>query len=73
MRLAFLLLVLLSIGACKKEPDFETRYERAVKEVDARAKAMDADIAEAERAAKAAGADRSAPTEFAEPGEPSPQ
>lgn len=70
MRVAFLLVALLFLGGCKDEPDFETRYERAVKEVDARAKAMDADIAEAERAAKAAGVDPSTPGELGEPGEP---
>lgn len=71
MRAAVLLVPLLLLGACKDEPDFDTRYEKAVKEVEARAKAMDADIAEAEKAARAAGEDRSAPPELSEPATPS--
>lgn len=51
MRAAFLLLPLLLLAACKDEPDFDTRYDKAAKEIEARAKAMDADIAEAEKAA----------------------
>ena len=51
MRAAFLLVPLLLLAACKDEPDFDTRYDKAAKEIEARAKAMDADIAEAEKAA----------------------
>lgn len=50
MRRALLLLPLL-LAACQQEPEFEERYDKAAKEIDARAKAMDADIAEADRAA----------------------
>ena len=55
MRAGFLLLPLLALAACKDEPDFDTRYDKAAKEIEARAKAMDADIAEAEKAAAAKG------------------
>lgn len=54
MRAAALIIPLLLLTACKDEPDFDTRYDKAAKEIDARAKAMDADIAEAEKAAAAA-------------------
>ena len=54
MRAAALVVPLLLLAACKDEPDFDTRYDKAAKEIDARAKAMDADIAEAEKAAAAA-------------------
>lgn len=54
MRALLLVPPLLLVAACKDEPDFDTRYDKAVKEIDARAKAMDADIAEAEKAAVAA-------------------
>jgi hypothetical protein len=54
MRAALLLVPLLFLAACKDEPDFETRYDTAAKEIEARAKAMDADIAESEKAAAAA-------------------
>ncbi|MGQ3099507.1 MAG: hypothetical protein ACT6Q5_02630 [Sphingopyxis solisilvae] len=49
-----LALPLLLVAACKDEPDFETRYEKASNEIEARATAMDADIAAAEKAAVAA-------------------
>lgn len=52
-RAAFLLLLLLA--ACKEEPDFDTRYDKAAKEIEARAKAMDAEIAKANAAAGVAG------------------
>lgn len=54
MRALQLVPLLLLVVACKDEPDFDTRYDKAVKEIDVRAKAMDADIAEAEKAAAAA-------------------
>ncbi|KTE30474.1 MULTISPECIES: hypothetical protein [unclassified Sphingopyxis] len=54
MRAALLLLPLL-LAACEKEPKFEDRYDQAAKEIEARAKAMDADIAAADKAAKDAG------------------
>ena len=54
MRAALLLLPLL-LAACEKEPKFEDRYDKAAEEVEARAKAMDADIAAADKAAKDAG------------------
>lgn len=55
MRAALLLMPLLLVAACKDDPDFDTRYDKAAKEIDARAKAMDADIADAEKAAAAKG------------------
>lgn len=62
-----LALPLLLVAACKDEPDFETRYEKASDEIEARAKAMDADIATAEKAAAAASdlPDADAPTNAA--------
>ena len=47
------LLLLPMLAACHQEPDFDDRYDRAAKEVEARARAMDADIAETEKAAAA--------------------
>ena len=52
MRRLLVLLPLL-IAACGKEPDFDERYDKAAKEIEARAKTMDADIAAAEKAAAA--------------------
>ena len=65
-RVAFVVSLLL-VAACKGEPDFQTRYEKASKEIEARAKAMDADIAAAEKAAAAASdlPDAEAPTNAA--------
>ncbi len=54
MRAAVLTIPLLLLAACKDEPRFEDRYAKATKEIEARAKAMDADIAESEAAAAAA-------------------
>ena len=51
MRAAVILLPLLLLAGCKDEPDFEARYDKAAEEIEARAKAMDADIAESEEAA----------------------
>lgn len=44
-RAVFLLTAPLLLAACHKEPDFEERYHKAAEEIEARAKAMDADIA----------------------------
>lgn len=33
--------VLLLLGACKEEPDFDARYKAAAKEIESRAKALD--------------------------------
>lgn len=52
MRRLVLVLPLL-LGACHTEPAFDERYDKAAKEIEARAKTMDADIAEAEKAAAA--------------------
>lgn len=57
MRGARILLPLLLLAGCKDEPDFETRYDKAAEEIEARAKAMDADIAESKEAAAAASRD----------------
>ena len=57
MRRAALLLPLMLLAACKDEPDFESRYDNAAKEIEARAKAMDADIAKSDQAAAAASQD----------------
>jgi len=50
MRAVVLLVPLLLLAACKDEPRFDERYDKAAKEIEARAKAMDADIAESEKA-----------------------
>lgn len=55
MRGAICLLPLLLLAACEKEPKFEERFDKASEEIEARAKAMDADIAAADKAAQAAG------------------
>ena len=54
MRSTVILLPLLLLAGCKDEPDFEARYDKAAEEIEARAKAMDAAIAESEEAAAAA-------------------
>lgn len=51
MRAAIILVPLLLLAACKDEPRFEERYDKAAKEIEARAKAMDADIAKSDAAA----------------------
>ena len=56
MRRAMTLLPLLLLAGCKDEPDFEARYDKAAAEIEARAEAMDAAIAESEAAAAAAAA-----------------
>ena len=50
MRAGILLVPLFLLAACKEEPRFDERYDKAAKEIEARAKAMDADIAESEKA-----------------------
>lgn len=54
-RLAVITALFLVLGGCKDEPDFDTRYDDAAKQIEARAKAMDADIAEADKAARETG------------------
>ena len=51
MRGPLLLLSMVLLAACHKEPDFEERYDKAAKEIEARAQAMDADIARSDKAA----------------------
>lgn len=68
MRAAAILLPPLLLAACQDEPDFEQRYDSAAKEIEARAKTMDADIAASEAAAKAVGDTAKAPTPIVEPG-----
>ncbi|WP_432770523.1 MAG: hypothetical protein HEQ22_07240 [Sphingopyxis sp.] len=53
MRSAALLLPLLLLSACQQEPAFDDRYDKAAKDIEARAKAMDADLSAAEAAAPA--------------------
>ncbi len=54
MRIAILIVpLLLSLTACKDEPDFDARFDQAAREIDARARAMDADIEELDAAAAA--------------------
>ena len=57
MRAAVLLVPLLLLAGCKDEPAFEERYDKAAKEIETRAKAMDADIAKSDEAAAAASED----------------
>ncbi len=65
---ALLLLPMLALAACDSEPEFDERYDKAAKEIEARAKAMDANVAEADAAAKAAGEVASPETRPIEPG-----
>jgi hypothetical protein len=51
MRVTALLVPLMLLAACKDEPRFDDRYDKAAKEIEARAKAMDADIAKSDAAA----------------------
>ena len=48
MRRAFLLALLL-LAACSREKDFDERYDAAAKEIETRAKAMDAALAAEEK------------------------
>ena len=57
MRGVMILLPLLLLAGCKDEPDFEARYDKAAEEIEARAKAMEAAIAESEEAAATASGD----------------
>jgi len=57
MRAAALLISLLLLTGCKNEQSYEARYDKAAKEIEARAKAMDADIAKSDAAAAAASED----------------
>jgi len=51
MRAVIILVPLLLLAGCKDEPRFEDRYDKAAKEIEARAKAMDADIAKSDATA----------------------
>jgi hypothetical protein len=57
MRGTLLLIPSLLLAGCKDEPRFEDRYDKAAKEIEARAKAMDADIAKSDDAAAAVSKD----------------
>lgn len=57
MRPIVILLPLLLLSACEREPAFDDRYDATAKEIEARAKAMDADIAAAEKANGASAAE----------------
>ena len=61
------LLPMLLLAACHDEPSFDERYDKAAKEVEARAKRMDADIAEADKAAAASDETPQALPEAAKP------
>ncbi|KTE17765.1 hypothetical protein [Sphingopyxis sp. H115] len=69
MRAAILFVSALLLAACKDEPRFDDRYDEAAKEIEARANAMDADIAKSGQAAPAASNDLS---ETAKPSNPPP-
>ncbi|MBB6424411.1 hypothetical protein [Sphingopyxis sp. JAI128] len=69
MRAAILFLSVLLLSACEDEPRFDERYDKAATEIEARAKAMDADIAKSDQAAPAASKDLS---ETAKPSNPPP-
>lgn len=64
MRRLMLLLPLL-LAACHDEPSFDERYDKAAKDIELRAKVMDADIAESEKAAAAS--DLPAPAKASNP------
>lgn len=70
MRGAMLILPLVLLAGCKEQPDFDARYDKAAQDIAARAKAMDADIAESEAAAKAAATVGNTDGERAGPGGP---
>ncbi|WP_447762895.1 hypothetical protein [Sphingopyxis panaciterrae] len=53
MRRVLILLPLL-LAACEREPAFDDRYDTTAKEIEARAKAMDAEISATEKAANGA-------------------
>lgn len=53
MRRIFILLPALLLAACEREPAFDDRYDATAKEIEARAKAMDAEISAAEKASRA--------------------
>jgi hypothetical protein len=48
-----ILLPLLLLAACGREPAFDDRYDATAKEIEARAKAMDAEITATEKAGSA--------------------
>ena len=54
MRRALMLLPLFALAACKPQPDFDQRYDKAASDIEARARAMDKDLTEADKAAAAA-------------------
>ena len=66
MRAVALLLPLL-LAACHDEPSFDERYDKATRDVEARAKQMDADIAETDKAAAASDETLQALPEAAKP------
>ncbi len=61
MRPSAALLALLALAACQKEPDFDTRYDDAATRIEARARAIDADLAKAEAGDAATGAPAATP------------
>lgn len=54
MRRALPVGVVLLLAACRNEPDFDTRYEKASAEIEARAHALDADAAQGQSTVDAA-------------------
>lgn len=74
------LLAPMLLAACHSEPSFDERFDKASQEVEARARAMDADVATADSAATVGGvgakadrrdlpADRAAPKTATSSGE----
>ncbi|WP_411338686.1 hypothetical protein V6U71_12030 [Sphingopyxis sp. J-6] len=53
MHRVLILAPLLLLAACEREPAFDDRYDATAKEIEARAKAMDAEISAAEKANRA--------------------
>lgn len=57
MRAVLILLPLLLLTACEREPAFDDRYDATAKEIESRARAMDAEISAAEKANRATAAE----------------
>ena len=62
MRTGIPIALLALLAACKPQPDFDARYDKAAQEIAARARAMDASIAESSGQGLPDGAGPSNPT-----------